>query len=162
MELIVKRKVGGKVMLKRKGVPIDLIRLLTRRYNPSLKYTDSAKELYKKIISLSKIPLGQSYSQKESLVGSGVKLQQPSTIQKAIANAEPDRIMDKMLTDLGTFRNGNRSKMLINDLSLESDFLLERGLIGKEEHELVHKLIMNKSKKLSPELKEFLDELFNV
>jgi len=166
MELIVKRKVGGKVMLKRKGVPIDLIRLLTRRYNPSLKYTDEAKGLYKKIIGLSKIPLGQSYSQKENLLGSGVKIQQPtpqlSTIQKAIANAEPDRIMDKMLTDLGTFRNGNRSKMLINDLSLESDFLLERGLIGKEEHELVHKLIMNKSKKLSPELKEFLDELFNV
>jgi len=166
MELVVKRKVGGKVMLRRKGVPIDLIRLLTRRFNPTLKYSDEAKELYKKVVGLSKIPLGKTYSQKENLIGAGVKIQTPtpslSTFEKTIANAEPDRVMDKLLTDLGTFRNGNRSKMLINDLSLESDFLLERDLIGKEEHELIHKLITTKGKKLSPELKEFLEELFNV
>jgi hypothetical protein len=161
MELVVKRKVGGKVMMRKKGVPIDLIRLLTRRFNPSVKYSDESKDLYRKVIGLSKVPLGNSYSQKETVLGSGVKIQQP-TFQKAIADAEPDRVMDKMLTDLGSFRNGNRSKMLINELSSEADFLLEKDLIGEEEHELIHKLIMNKSKKLSPELKVFLDDLFTV
>ncbi len=162
MELVVKRRDGGKVMLRRKGVPIDLVRLLTRRFNPKVNYTDEAKNMYKKIINLSKVPLGQSHSQKEHIMGSGLKLpENVSTIDKAVANADPDRVIRGFMTDLGTFRNGNRGKVLKNNISQKADFLLEHDILSDEEHKLVHTILTSKGRRLTETMEAFLTDLLN-
>jgi hypothetical protein len=162
MELVVKRRNGGKVMMRRKGVPIDLVRLLTRRFNPKVNYTDESKDLYKKIIGLSKVPLGQSHSRKEHIMGTGLKVpENTSTIDKAVAEADPDRVIRGFMTDLGTFRNGNRGKVLKNNISQKADFLLEHDILSDKEHKLVHSMITSKGRKLSATMEEFMNDLLN-
>ena len=162
MELVVKRRDGGKVMMRRKGVPIDLVRLLTRRFNPKVNYTDESKEIYKKIISLSKVPLGQSHSQKERIMGTGLKIPDSvNTVDKAVAEADPDRVIRGFMTDLGTFRNGNRGKVLKNSISQKADFLLEHDIISDGEHKLIHTMLTSKGRKLSESMEEFLTDLLN-
>ena len=162
MELVVKKRNGGKVMMRKKGVPIDLVRLLTRRFNPKVNYTDEAKDIYKKIITMSKVPLGQTHSGKENIMGTGLKVpQNVSTIDKAVANADPDRVLRSFMTDLGTFRNGNRGKVLKNNISEKADFLLEHDIIDKDEHKMIHTIITSKGRKLSVAMEEFLIDLLN-
>lgn len=163
LELVVKRKEGGKVMLRRKECPIDLIRLLTRRFNPKIKYNEKARELYKKVITLGKIPLGQTFSHKEHIFGTGIKV--PTKSQQApqsiINNSEPEDVMESLMVELGTFRNGNRSSILKNNISASADFLLKRDMIDKAEHKLIHTMIRRKGTQLTQEENELLTELFN-
>ena len=69
-----------------------------------------------RIINLAKIPLGKTYSQKEHIMGSGIIVPSASTSSKVIAEADPDRVVSSFMSDLGTFRNGNRSKILKNHI----------------------------------------------
>jgi len=163
LELIVKRKEGGKVMLRRKECPIDLIRLLTRRFNPKIKYNEKARDLYKKVITLGKIPLGQTFSHKEHIFGTGIKVptRGEQTPKSIINNSQPEDVMESLMSDLGTFRNGNRSSILKNNISSSADFLLKRDMIDKEEHKLIHTMIRRKGTKLTSEENELLSELFN-
>lgn len=161
LELVVKRRDGGKVMMRKKGVPIDLLRLLTRRYNPKSTYNDNAKDLYKKIVTMAKVPLGQSYSQKENIMGTGIKVPVRTETQHIIDDAKPSDVMDRLVTDLGTMRNGNRSSILKNSISASADFLLKHDMIDKSEHKMIMGLIKKTGKKYTEEEKEFLQELFN-
>jgi len=163
LELIVKRKEGGKVMLRRKECPIDLIRLLTRRFNPKIKYNEKARDLYKKVITLGKIPLGQTFSHKEHIFGTGIKVptRGEQTPKSIINNSQPEDVMESLMSDLGTFRNGNRSSILKNNISSSADFLLKRDMIDKDEHKLIHTMIRRKGTKLTTEENELLTELFN-
>ncbi len=65
------------------------------------------------------------------------------------------------MSDLGTFRNGNRSSILKNNISSSADFILKRDMIDKDEHKLIHTMIRRKGTKLTTEENELLTELFN-
>jgi len=162
-ELVVKKKKGGKVMIRKKDVPLDLIRLLTRRFNPKSTYSDDAKGIYRKIISLAKVPLGQSHSQKEHIMGTGFKLPTPplpNEETEIIEEHKPDDVIEKLMVALGTWKNGNRNNIVKNKISSYADFLLKHNLIDKKEHKLLHQLIQS-GKTLTPELNEFLNEIFS-
>ncbi len=164
MELIVKKKKGGKVMMRKKGVPLDLIRLLTRRYNPKSTYSDDAKGIYRKIINLAKVPLGQSHSQKEHIMGTGFKVPvtpMPNEETEIIEEHKPDDVLEKLMVALGTWKNGNRNNIVKNKISSYADFLLKHNLIDKKEHKLLHDLIERGNKAMTPELNEFLNEIFS-
>lgn len=162
MELVVKKKKGGKVMMRKKNVPLDLIRLLTRRYNPKITYSDDAKGIYRKIINLAKVPLGQSHSQKEHIMGTGFKVPtpHPSEETEIIEEHKPDDVLEKLMVALGTWKNGNRNNIVKNKISSYADFLLKHNLIDKKEHKLLHELIQT-GKAMTPELNEFLNEIFS-
>lgn len=162
MELLVKRREGGKVMIRKKNIPIDLVRLLTRRFNPKEQYSDTAKDLYRKIIKLAKVPIGQSFSHKENILGTGLsRVRDPGDAKSILTDLKPDSVMDELMVDLGTWRNGNRSNILRNIISQRADFLLKNNLIDKEEHKMLHDIIFSKAKNLTTEQKQFFNELFS-
>ena len=48
-----------------------------------------------------------------------------------------------------------------NKISSYADFLLQHDLIDKEEHKILHKLITEGKKNLTPEMQEFLNDIFS-
>ena len=104
----------------------SLINLLTKRFNPRIKYSVNAVRIFNNLNMLSNMPQDRS-SGKSRMIGSSVMYYQ-----------DPKQLTDRMKIIIGSMVAGNNSPVLKNDLSQINNELLKIGAIDKSLHEKLY------------------------
>ena len=120
---------GGKLVYQT-DADKSLINLLTKRFNPKIKYSMNAVRIFNDLNSLSNMPKHRS-SGKSRMVGSNVT---------NYNNA--NELADRMKILVGSMAAGNNSPVLRNDLSQINDELLKIQAIDKSMHEKFYKIYL--------------------
>ena len=113
---------GGK-LLYQSDADKSLINLLTKRYNPKIKYSLNAVRIFNDLNTLANMPKHRS-SGKSRMVGSSV----------TYYNNAND-LVDRMKILIGSMAAGNNSPLIRNDLSQINDELLRINAIDRSLHE---------------------------
>ena len=98
-----------------------LIDLLTKRYNPKVKYSPEAKDIFKDLTRFSGLKKSRG-SGKQKLLGGAVALV-PDT---------PKDILSRLVLLLGTSRAGNNSLDIRNEIAQLIDIALKKNIITDE------------------------------
>jgi len=125
-EMILNAYRNGKLIYSANGDK-SLINLLTKRYNPKTKYTNTAIKIFNDLNLLSNIPKHKS-SGKTKMIGSSVMYYN-----------DPSKLADRIKILTGSIITGNNSKFIKHDLSQINDELLRIGFIDKNMHEQLYR-----------------------
>ena len=118
---------GGKLVYEADADRL-VIDLLTKRFNPKMKYSMNAMKIFNDLNMLSNMPKHRS-SGKSRMVKSSV-----------VSYQDPKQLTDRMKILIGSMAAGNNSPVLKNDLSQINDEHLKIGAIDKN----LHKKFYNK------------------
>ena len=104
------------------SVDDDFIDLVTKRYNPKKRYSDSAKQMFRKIVTLSSHPLVKT-----------------SGKYKNILCDRTDSLLDRLELLVSSIEAGNTSDEVVNEGMSILDTLLENRQITEEQHEGIYR-----------------------
>ena len=104
------------------SVDDDFIVLVTKRYNPKKGYSDSAKQMFRKIVTLSAHPLVKT-----------------SGKYKNILCDRTDSLLDRLELLVSSIEAGNTSDEVVNEGMSILDTLLENRQITEEQHEGIYR-----------------------
>ena len=96
----------------------DFIVLVTKRYNPKKGYYDSAKQMFRKIVTLSSQPLVKTSGKYKNILGD-----------------RTHSLVDRLELLIASIESGNTSDELVNEGVYILDTLLENRQITEDQHE---------------------------
>ena len=111
----------GKQVLNER-VDDDFVDLVTKRYNPKKRYSDSAKRMFRNLVSLSSHPLVRT-----------------SGKYKNILCDNASSLVDRLELLVASIEYGNTSDELVNEGMSILDTLLENGDITEDQHEGIYR-----------------------
>jgi len=120
---------NGEGILMDKKAPIDLVELLTKRYNPRTNYSDKSIKTFQDLVKLSGLPV-HSGSGKFHLLKK--KERCDNKVIRIIQ--DPNDLIERMSVLIGEIAAGNDSDIVKNELSDIADILLNKNIILSEQH----------------------------
>ena len=100
----------------------DFIVLVTKRYNPKKGYSDFAKQMFRKIVTLSSHPLVKT-----------------SGKYKNILCDRTDSLVDRLELLIASIESGNTSDELVNEGMSILDTLLENRQMTEDHHKGIYR-----------------------
>ncbi len=121
---------GTGVTLLDKKAPVDLIELLTKRFNPKKNYTDKSVKLFKELVKHSGLPVHMGSGKYKLLHSKG------SPLIKVVSN--PDDLVERLAVLSGEIDSGNHSDAIRNEMMSIIDILLNNNILTKEQHKAIY------------------------
>jgi hypothetical protein len=130
-------KKGGKVVMNKK-VDIDLVDLLSKRYNPRKKYSKSAISDFRKLVKLSELPVHRGTGKFKFLQQKHVR---PDLFSKknvtqggVIPILNGDQVINDLFVKVGNLLAGNNNPQTRNECMILLDSALNMGVITPSQH----------------------------
>lgn len=117
-------KFDGKLTMSNKA-DSDLRDLILKKFNSYRKYNNRALELYRKLLEKSGI---KDTGNKGALVDKKFSSLDPKIM------SSPNKVMQRLENIIGSINAGNNNKNMLNEGSNIIDFLLQKKMISKKEH----------------------------
>ena len=127
----------GKKVLSRKA-DLDLIELLTKRYNTRKEYSKQALEAFAKLIDLSDLPINTRSLKYASGHSSATAVDTPAPQHVVHYYNNPDELVNRLQLLIGSKKGGKLSRGIDNEIAAILDRLLEDGVIDKKKYENIY------------------------
>ena len=139
---------NGQVVIN-EPTSIELVDLITKRFNPKIKHDTNTLLQFKKLVLLSNLPV-HVRSGKYQLFNKAIKIKPRSSSGRSvrggnciIINEKPLALIKKLSTICAEIQAGNDNPRLVNQGSGICDYLLKNRVINKKEHKaLMNNIIM--------------------
>jgi len=125
------QKQGRKKILDHAEVPMDLIRLLTQRYNPKYQYDANSLHMYNQLLEKAKLIDESNTAYKRN---SKIKRMNEPSVK--IYDA-PEQVLERVNVIIGMMEAGNKSRKVMEELSQLLDSLLRRKAISPEQYKQI-------------------------
>lgn len=128
---------SGRGVINSKIPDKTFFELMSKRYNPRTMYTKKSIDLFRNLVEKSGLPPIER-SAKTDLIRPELKpMDPPKQGGRILLVDQIEDVIKRLEVLTGLIEAGNRSKHLVNELTVVSDFLLENKVLKKKGHKAI-------------------------